>query len=153
MIYFLRPKEPAGPVGTGVTATAPYPDLQDTLRTARDTLQLVPALFGDTLLLRDSLWIDTDSLLLLGTGRTVLRPAAGRLPLQVAPTIKHLELKALELRDIDLRVAAENAGALRFDSVRLRGVAVGVGNPLLLRDTIVSGTLKELMTPKRRTHE
>ncbi|GAA4325606.1 PP2C family protein-serine/threonine phosphatase [Flaviaesturariibacter amylovorans] len=150
LFYFIRPKEAPGPVGTGVNAAYPQAALQDTLDAAADTLRLTGAVFGDTLLLRDSLWIHRDSLVLIGTGRTVLQPASGRLPLQVAPTIKRLHLKGLELRDIDLRIAADGAGALYFDSVRLRGVAAGLGAPLLLPDTLVTGTLKDLMTQKRK---
>ena len=90
--------------------------------------------------------------MLLGDGRTVLRPAAGRVPLQVAPTVRRLVLARLELQDIDLRIGTENAGALRFDSVRLRGVTIGLGTPLLVRDSLVSGTLKDLVQ-KRRGNE
>lgn len=116
--------------------------LQDSFRLADDSLYQLP----------DSLFIGQDSLQLFGGSGSILAPAAGRSVWQVAPTLRLLRLGHLELRETDLRISSSNVAALRFDSVRLVNVTVGVGTPVTFRDTVVSGSLYLVAPAKGGKH-
>ncbi|GAB4092132.1 PP2C family protein-serine/threonine phosphatase [Flaviaesturariibacter terrae] len=137
--------EPAGPVNDPLQAS-----FADLLLRTRDTLRL-PA--DSVLALPDSLFIGHDSLLLLGSRSTVLRPGGKHSVLQVAPTVRLLALTRLELHDADIRISSSNIGALRFDSVRLLRVSIGVGPSLYFRDTVLSGVLYSAVKKGGTRHE
>ncbi|RYY89670.1 MAG: serine/threonine-protein phosphatase [Chitinophagaceae bacterium] len=124
---------PAGPSFAGQVAL-----LQDSFQLANDSVYLLP----------DSLFIGQDSLQVAGGTGTVVGPEEGRGVWQVAPTVRHLLLSHLELRETDLRISSSNVAAIRFDSVRLVNVTVGVGTPLIFRDTVLSGSL--FLSPAKR---
>jgi serine/threonine protein phosphatase PrpC len=115
------------------------PSFAAELAGARDTLRLAALADSSGLGMPDSLLIEKNTLVIMGEGRR-LWPFARRSVLQVAPTVSKLLLSHLELRSTDIRISTSNLEALRFDSVHLVDVTIGVAQPLLIKDTVLSGT-------------
>ncbi|WP_165871570.1 PP2C family protein-serine/threonine phosphatase [Flaviaesturariibacter flavus] len=136
--WLLRKKDPEVPVAP---APSQPPTLVQALAAGGDTLLLDQVNNTSGIALPDTVRLERDTLHLVGRDTTLLRPEAGHTVLQVAPTVKLLSFGRLELRDADIRVSSSNVSALRFDSVRLRNVSIGVAHPLFFRDTIITGAL------------
>ncbi|RYZ21779.1 MAG: serine/threonine-protein phosphatase [Chitinophagaceae bacterium] len=135
--WLLRKREPDVPVAV---APAP-PSFLEALAKSGDTLELGTLATASGVALPDTVLLERDTLHLLGRDSTLLRPASAHTVFQVAPTVKLLGFSRLILQDADIRVSGSNVGALRFDSVRLRNVSIGVEQPVFFRDTLLSGAL------------
>lgn len=100
----------------------------------------------------DTLYVLRDSLRILGN-RSLMMAHRGRSVWQVAPTVQLLEWAHLELHDADVRISSSNVSAIRFDSVRLINVSIGIEQPLRFRDTVLSGVLYTSVQKGGKRHE
>jgi serine/threonine protein phosphatase PrpC len=136
VLWFLV-RRPAREPDIAVNEAAPL-RFDELLLRSRDTVRLRDG-GAAGVVLPDSMLIGHDTLVVLGAG-AVLQPAGRHSILQVAPTVGLLSLSHLELRNTDIRISNSNIGALRFDSVRLVNVSIGVAQPIILKDTMLSGS-------------
>jgi serine/threonine protein phosphatase PrpC len=123
--------------------------LVDTLqKMSSDTLFLSNAAFGDVIFLSDTLAINRDSVFIKGEGNTILAAdtAHTTIPILIAPSAKYVMLDSLILQDINIFISYTNANALHFKKVQMQNAHVFVMDEL--RDTIFTGTIKELQHVK-----
>jgi len=152
LLLFYRIRRQDNAIPDEPTLPAGAMNLQDTIDHGPPLLRLLPPAFGDPLELRDTLRIEQDSLILQGAGRTVLRPAGAYAVLRVAPTVRHLLLTDLELRDVEIRIGSGNIDALQFHQAQLRNIRIGVGKTVQLADTLFTGAARTLVHPQTHRH-
>ena len=123
--------------------------LNDTVSKSAEQIYLDPAIFGDTVMIDDTLTIDQDSLTLEGTGRTVFTSVDNH-PLAIAPGILSLRLAKLELLNLQVVVGSNELSSVYLDSVRLKNVKLGIEPGVVINDTVISGRLSELIDRKQK---
>ncbi len=116
-----------------------YLPFHDSLARASDSIFLNPSFFGDTVLLDSSVWLQQDTLLISGGAGTVLRNA-DTASLQIAPSVNYLLFSNMELNNLHIQVSASKREVIHFNNVRLKNVKIGVGEPLLIADSIFTGS-------------
>lgn len=117
-----------------------FPD--DSLQLSRSEVFLQP----------DTLFVVRDTLVISGEGSAMV--AANRHSVwQVAPTVRLLQWSHLVLNDAEIRISSSNVAAIRFDSVRLVNVSIGIENPVRFHDTTVSGVLYGAPAKGGKGHE
>ncbi|WP_165917222.1 PP2C family protein-serine/threonine phosphatase [Flaviaesturariibacter aridisoli] len=132
-----------------VVEDAPRQPFAKTMTFPADSLHLGP---GDVFLQPDSLFVARDTLVISGKGSAMV--AANRHSVwQVAPTVRLLQWSHLVLNDAEIRISSSNVNAIRFDSVRLVNVSIGIENPVRFHDTIVSGVLYGAPAKGGKGHE
>lgn len=142
-VIFSRKEKPDGLAGPPVT----YIKLKDTLANASSIIFL-GGYFGDTVLLDSTVWLQQDTLVISGGARTVLM-GLDTASLQIAPSMNHLTFLNMELNNLHIQVSASRKDMLRFDNVRLKNVKLGIGEPLIIRDTLFTGSFSSLQPGAR----
>lgn len=146
ILLWLRPWQGAEEeqVNPEATRSMDALQLQDTLNRQKEAFYFDPAVFTDTITLDDTVWIYRDSLTIRGHEQTVLTVTDPSALIQVAPSINRLSFARMEFYKMNLKVSSNSMQHIYLDSVRLRQVSLGVGDPVLVQDTVYSGRLSSL---------
>lgn len=123
--------------------------LNDTLANASGIIFLSPAYFKDTVLLDSTVWLQQDTLVISGAPNRTVLISMDTASLQLAPSMKLLTFLDLELNNIHIQVSASRKDMLHFNNVRLKNVKLGVGQPLVIADTVFTGSYSTLQPGAR----
>lgn len=130
--------------------------LQDTITGfAGDSLYLSRQRFGDSIGLRDTLYIANDLLQLKGDTGFVLGGSGGsEAVLRIAPNVSYVLLSGLTLRNLQIRIDSINLAALHFRDVRLHNSGIRVATtPMDWNDTVVTGSAASLVALKKKNQQ